>query len=327
MPLQVVLPYPIALISAAVALYLSFQLYKRYRLKYLLYHLNYQIFTYFTHFLNAIGLTLAFSLFTLENGGGRPVPSYIFTPLISPLVALIFYFYLKFAVTWMEVTFTRWWMRVYITSWAVLLLWHAHTVFLSWQYGRNEPMTLSIWVIDTWGIMLGYLILLFMAWRSRQIKDPARRRAVRTYVMIYFSGYVFLDLITSRALAAVLGYPRGLMVNSLVFLVHLPPLAFMARFIRTYYRTASPRPVDSPDLQAFFEEHGISKRELEIIQLILAGKSNRQIEEKLYISLGTVKNHLYSIYQKLRVKNRLQLVSLVTKLGQGPSPDRRGVQT
>jgi LuxR family transcriptional regulator of csgAB operon len=39
--------------------------------------------------------------------------------------------------------------------------------------------------------------------------------------------------------------------------------------------------------------------------------SNADIEKKLYISSHTVKNHIYHIYQKLGVKNRVQISNLI----------------
>ncbi|MDH4196536.1 MAG: LuxR C-terminal-related transcriptional regulator [Candidatus Aminicenantes bacterium] len=57
-------------------------------------------------------------------------------------------------------------------------------------------------------------------------------------------------------------------------------------------------------------KYGISKREQEIIRLILQGKSNAEIEKELFISVHTVKNHIYNIYQKLHVKNRYQIIRL-----------------
>ena len=54
----------------------------------------------------------------------------------------------------------------------------------------------------------------------------------------------------------------------------------------------------------YFNKLHISKREKEIIHLLLKGKSNKEIEDELFISLGTVKNHVYRIFQKLEVKNR-----------------------
>lgn len=59
------------------------------------------------------------------------------------------------------------------------------------------------------------------------------------------------------------------------------------------------------------KEYSISGREEEIINLILAGKANKEIEEMLFISPHTVKNHIYHIYQKLGIKSRFQLISLL----------------
>jgi DNA-binding CsgD family transcriptional regulator len=57
----------------------------------------------------------------------------------------------------------------------------------------------------------------------------------------------------------------------------------------------------------------ISKREAEIIMEICSGKSNKEISEKLFITLQTVKDHNYRIYSKLGVKTRGQLTNLIRK--------------
>jgi len=64
-------------------------------------------------------------------------------------------------------------------------------------------------------------------------------------------------------------------------------------------------------LNRFFSKYNISKREQEILLLILNGDSKKSIEEKLFISAHTVKNHIYNIYRKLGIKNRVQLVNMV----------------
>ncbi len=48
----------------------------------------------------------------------------------------------------------------------------------------------------------------------------------------------------------------------------------------------------------------LTPREREILQLIAEGLSNRQIAEQLVIEVGTVKNHVHNILQKLEVSNR-----------------------
>ena len=50
------------------------------------------------------------------------------------------------------------------------------------------------------------------------------------------------------------------------------------------------------------------------MELILAGKSNKEIEDKLYISSSTVKNHVYNIYRKLNVKSRSQLSHFIHRI-------------
>ena len=54
-------------------------------------------------------------------------------------------------------------------------------------------------------------------------------------------------------------------------------------------------------------DYELTKREMEIIKLILAGLSNHEISEQLYIAESTVKKHISHIFEKVEVKNREQL--------------------
>jgi len=55
--------------------------------------------------------------------------------------------------------------------------------------------------------------------------------------------------------------------------------------------------------------HDLTPREREIMELIAGGLSNRQIADRLVISPKTVKNHIYSIYQRIGVHERGQAVN------------------
>ena len=54
----------------------------------------------------------------------------------------------------------------------------------------------------------------------------------------------------------------------------------------------------------------LSKRETQVLELIATGKTNDDIANRLYISVRTVKFHITSIFNKLRVKNRTQAAAM-----------------
>jgi DNA-binding CsgD family transcriptional regulator len=58
----------------------------------------------------------------------------------------------------------------------------------------------------------------------------------------------------------------------------------------------------------------LSKRELEILNLLAQGHSNQEIAAKLYISLSTVKTHIQNLFEKLDVKRRIQAVEKAKRL-------------
>lgn len=62
-------------------------------------------------------------------------------------------------------------------------------------------------------------------------------------------------------------------------------------------------------------ETGISVRELEVLTLMAIGLSNREIAEKLFLSISTIKTHLSNVFYKLEVQRRTQAVEKAKRLG------------
>lgn len=79
---------------------------------------------------------------------------------------------------------------------------------------------------------------------------------------------------------------------------------------------ASPSSASVPD--RIIKYFGLTKREREIVEKILEGKSDRRIGEELYISPRTVDTHLQNIYRKCNVSSRSQLSTLVYSYGKLP---------
>ncbi len=61
-------------------------------------------------------------------------------------------------------------------------------------------------------------------------------------------------------------------------------------------------------------ELGISKRELEVLQLMADGLSNQEIAERLFVSLNTIKTHSSKVFEKMDVKRRTQAVEKAKRL-------------
>lgn len=62
-------------------------------------------------------------------------------------------------------------------------------------------------------------------------------------------------------------------------------------------------------------ELGVTRRELEILELIAKGMSNREIADNLFVSENTVKTHSSRLFDKLSAKRRTQAVQIGKELG------------
>lgn len=71
---------------------------------------------------------------------------------------------------------------------------------------------------------------------------------------------------------------------------------------------SAPAPIDFVRDPAKVESLGITPRELEILELIAAGLSNREIAQRVFVSENTVKTHSSRVFEKLGARRRTQAV-------------------
>lgn len=76
-----------------------------------------------------------------------------------------------------------------------------------------------------------------------------------------------------------------------------------------------PRLINRPQETSVMELVELTSRERSILQLVGDGKNNQEIAEALHLSVGTVKNHVTAILQKLGLRDRTQLAIFAIRNG------------
>lgn len=113
------------------------------------------------------------------------------------------------------------------------------------------------------------------------------------YMVVYFIGDHKLDLFFLDFLY--------LGISSVVSISFL--LSYLTKLGTIPYKTT----VD----QSLKDNFNISPRETDVLELLLKGKTNKQIGETLFISITTVRTHISHIFEKTEVKSRMELVSKI----------------
>ncbi len=152
----------------------------------------------------------------------------------------------------------------------------------------------------------GAAIVLFFFDR---IADPMLRYVLRTFLVLLAGMFVILGVqpfILSRL--PISPEMREEPWGQLFFQICMGCF-FLFFAVRYFYRPVPAAGFSLPP--GFVSRYGISHRECEIISLVVQGFSHKQIGEKLFISSRTVKNHIYNIYQKTGVENKVQLLNLI----------------
>lgn len=148
--------------------------------------------------------------------------------------------------------------------------------------------------------------------RLKERRDPARVIVLTTFdndesvfdgLRAGAVGYLLKDVSSDKLLEAIRATARG---ES--FLQPSIAAKVLAEFTRLEERVApAPHPAGLTE--------PLSERELEILRQVAAGDSNKEIAAQLFITEGTVKNHVTNILGKLGVRDRTQAALRARELG------------
>ena len=121
------------------------------------------------------------------------------------------------------------------------------------------------------------------------------------------TGYVLKDVDPPDLIRSIEAVNRGAFYVS-------PGVGFKLADIMRTEDGGSVRETEEAVVDLMRNAPSLSRREAEILYLAAKARTNKNIGEELFISEKTVKNHLSSIYRKLSIHNRLQLIQYVAAL-------------
>ncbi len=86
-----------------------------------------------------------------------------------------------------------------------------------------------------------------------------------------------------------------------------PMSVSIAKKVVSFFQQQASKPIP--------ESETLTQRENEILDLLAQGFRNKEIAEKLYVSVNTIRTHIYHIYEKLHVQNRVEALNKTGRTG------------
>lgn len=121
---------------------------------------------------------------------------------------------------------------------------------------------------------------------------PPHQQTILSYIFAGASGYMLRDVGTKELFESVQAAYKGQAIIS-------PEMASeLMECLSTLSQKRKKNPVD------LIEAESLTPRECEVLTLVANGSTNQEIAQALYIQVGTVKNHVHNILQKLNVNSR-----------------------
>ena len=161
--------------------------------------------------------------------------------------------------------------------------------------------------VSTTSISIMLIIKCLLKKNYHQPKSNILKKTEKLFIFIFSSILVFsifqgAEIISTRIYV--------ILIALLILLLNYLILKNIKKFVNRIFPRFIKSHVPVEKIKELIKTFNITRREMEIIELICLGKSNKEIEDKLFISIQTVKDHIYNIYQKTGVKNRVQLTNL-----------------
>lgn len=298
-----------SLIIGTWAIIFTYQFYKIYKKVFI------RAFTFYILFFNLILLLdlaikyIFTNLTTYEPSKFNDLVVYFISPFKLLLTITAVFWFIILIIKVQEIQTIRFAKKVSLFGIISILVIHATGIIIYFQNSSFKFISNADKLTDIIFILLILIVLIDLLIRRRFKNIPKKQAAINiiaySYLTIYCVPYmkVFLPDNFIYYLSTIL-----------FILINFFPLYWFKYILTQYYLRDVLFSESDNILSEISKKYMISKREGEIMELILQGKSNNEIGETLFISFHTVKNHIYSLYNKMGIKSRAQLISFVLNL-------------
>jgi len=288
----------LSICAGLYAILITYQLHKKYRLNYLSTYLYFQIFINVFGIYGILGQVIAKKILQHQESSFQTIETigHFFSFLGIPFLILAWYMFIRLCREIIEKKLSRTFNLSYFFALTfVFLAYGTVIILLNLSKFRDEQFALFSSAIIFLYVIIEVLVLIIaipqLLLHAEKIKDEKKQKAVQTFAYLYlFFGAIYLLVFFSG---------------------NIPPVFFWRAYLKKHFIAPTLQKIASLIMKQFLLEYKISRREEEVIQQLCEGKTNKEISEALFISLQTVKDHIYRIYQKTDVKNRVQLINLL----------------
>ena len=308
----------IILLSVCAGLYailITYQLHKQYRLNYLSTYLYFQIFINVFGVYGILGQVIVKKILRQQASSFQMIETigHFFSFLGFPFLIFAWYMFIRLCREIFEKKLSRTFNLSYFFALTFIFLAYGTIIvlfnlsnFQDEQFALFSSAIIFLYTIIEVLVLIIALPQLFL--QPKKIKDEKKQKAAKAFGSLYL--FIFGVTITLSFYASQDNTLTA--VYLLVFFSgNIPPVLYWRAYLKKHFIAPALQKIDSLSMKQFLDEFKVSKRQEEVIQQLCKGKTNKEISKALFISLQTVKDHIYRIYQKTDVKNRVQLINLI----------------
>jgi DNA-binding CsgD family transcriptional regulator len=297
------------LLVAIATTFIAFNLHKKYPIKYISVFFYYLFVTYICWILVYAIPELLFSILGETSQLYQENFSWLIVLFCLPVTFIAIYFFMSLFANLRNGKIPKCINFIFIVVFIIYFMGMGILFVIGLKTSDNRGISIfyrSLFVISMF-VRFGVIVYAFMDARKKHGK--MQLKLINTLCYYYFTGFLVYCIFCFNLLGNQLFF--SYLKQFIYLFLNIPPLFFLKNHMNRYYINHISGLKEKINLEILFEKYNLTQREREIFLFLLKGKSNTDIKNKLNVSIKTVKNHVYNIYKKMGIGNRIQLLTLL----------------